>query len=106
MTLLQKIKLSGRYGKGIYIISGIMTMAATGLVGIYPGLLFECILLKLFCIPAILYGFTMLQKGFTKYFYLNLGISRTEYYAVPLVVEFIIFVICMIVSSSIGHAVG
>lgn len=106
MTLLQKIKLSGRYGKGIYIISGIMTLAATGLVCFYPSLLFECIILKLFSIPVLLYLFTLLQKGHTKYFYLNLGISRIEYYTVPLTVEFIIFVICMIISSSIGHAIG
>lgn len=42
----------------------------------------------------------------TLYFYLNLGISRVEYYAIPLTVESIFFVICMIVSGSIGYAIG
>ena len=29
MTILQKIKISGQYGKGLYIVSAIMTLAAS-----------------------------------------------------------------------------
>lgn len=36
MTILQKIKISGRYGKGLYIVSAIMTLAASGLVSFAP----------------------------------------------------------------------
>lgn len=106
MNLLQKIRLSCRYGKGLYIISVIMTLAASGLVAFYPLLIPACIILKLLSIPVLLYLFMVFQNGVTKYFYLNLGISRIEYYAIPLAVEFIFFVICMIVSGSVAHAIG
>ena len=36
MTILQKIKISGRYGKGLYIVTAIMTFAASGLVSFAP----------------------------------------------------------------------
>lgn len=106
MTLLQKIKLSGRYGKGLYIVSVIMTLAASSLVVFEPFTIPICIILKLLSIPVLLYLFISLNRGMKIYFYLNLGISRIEYYAIPLSVEFIFFVICMIVSGSIGYAIG
>ena len=106
MTLLQKINLSGQYGKGLYIVSVIMTLAASGLVVFYPFILPACIILKIFSIPVLLYLFISLNRGLKIYFYLNLGISRVEYYAIPITVEFIFFVICMIISGSIGYAIG
>ena len=39
------------------------------------------------------------------YFYLNLGISRNEYYFIPFVVEFIAFVLMMILIGTIGYAI-
>ena len=39
------------------------------------------------------------------YFYLNLGISRNEYYFSPCVVEFIAFVLMMILIGTIGYAI-
>lgn len=39
------------------------------------------------------------------YFYLNLGISRKEYYFIPFVVEFICFVILMFITGKIGYAI-
>ena len=57
-------------------------------------------------IPVLLYLFISLTRGLKIYFYLNLGISRVEYYAIPAIVEFIFFVICMIISGSIGYAIG
>lgn len=106
MNLLQKIKLSRRYGKGLYIISAILTLAASILVVFYPFILPACIILKIFSIPALLYLFASFHKGSTIYFYLNLGISRFEYYAIPFSVESVFFVICMIVSGSMGYAIG
>ena len=106
MTLLQKIKLSGQYGKGLYIVSVIMTLAASGLVVFYPFILPACIILKMLSIPVLLYLFISLTRGLKIYFYLNLGISRVEYYAIPAIVEFIFFVICMIISGSVGYAIG
>lgn len=106
MTLMQKIKLSDSYGRGIYIVSLIMTLAASALVVYEPEMVPDCIILKILSIPALIYLFEVFRKGLTIYFYLNLGISRIEYYAIPVVVEFAVFVICMIISSSIGYAIG
>jgi len=64
-----------------------------------------CVILKLMGIPVILYMFKSLQGKHSIYFYLNLGISRIEYYAIPVVVEFVFFVLLLIISISIGHAI-
>lgn len=106
MNVLQKIKLSSRYGKGLYIVSVIMTLAASSLVVCEPFTIPICIILKLLSIPVLLYLFISLTLGLKIYFYLNLGISRVEYYAIPITVGFIFFVICMIISGSIGYAIG
>jgi hypothetical protein len=39
------------------------------------------------------------------YFWLNLGISRIEYYAIPYAVDLAAFVILMIISCAIGNAI-
>ncbi|MDO5442239.1 MAG: hypothetical protein Q4G10_01070 [Bacteroidia bacterium] len=82
-----------------------MTLAASGIVLFYPFILPACIILKILSIPVLLYLFMSLSKGLKIYFYLNLGISRIEYYTIPIAVEFIFFVICMIISGSIGYAI-
>lgn len=105
MTLLQKIKLSGRYGKGVYIVSGLLTLAASAIVVSEPSMIPICIILKLMGIPVLLYLFISLTKGVKIYFYLNLGLSRVEYYAIPITVEFFFFIFCMIISGFIGYAI-
>lgn len=105
MTLFQKIRLSGKFGKTYYVISGIMTLAASALVISNPDPIPVCILLKLLSIPVILYLLTALHKGMSIYFYINLGISRIEYYAIPVVLEFVLFVLMMIICGNIGYAI-
>ena len=108
MTLLQKIKLSTRYAKGVYITLAIYSLAAAVLCFVYPTTAPICIILKLLSIPVVLYLFKSFQNKHTIYFYLNLGISRIEYYVIPIVVEFIFFVILLSISISIsiGNAIG
>ena len=52
---------------------------------------FVCKILKILSIPIVLYLFKRVEGKGTIYFFLNLGISRTEYYAIPIVIEYIIF---------------
>ena len=106
MTLLEKIRLSGKFGKTTYVISAILTVAMSLLVVSEPTAVDICILLKLFSIPVIWYLSSNLTKGLGVYFYLNLGISRKEYWLIPFVVEFAAFVVLMIISSIIGYAIG
>ena len=106
MTLLDKIRLSRKFGKITYVISAILTVAMSALVVSEPTAVDICILFKLFSIPVIWYLSSNLTKGLGMYFYLNLGISRIEYYAIPFAVELAFFVFCMIVSSSIGYVIG
>ena len=47
-----------------------------------------------------------LTRGLRVYFYLNLGISRKEYWFIPFVVEFVAFIVLMVISSIIGYAIG
>ena len=106
MTLLDKILLSRKFGKTTYVISVILTVAMSLLVVSEPTAVDICILFKLFSIPVIWYLSSYLTKGLGVYFYLNLGISRKEYWLIPFVVEFAAFVVLMIISSIIGYAIG
>ena len=105
MNILSKIRLSKRYGKAIYVISAILTLAMSTLVIFQPVAIATCIMLKLVSIPIVLYLYTALSKKVEMYFYLNLGISRIEYYFIPFVVEFIAFVILMFITGKIGYAI-
>ena len=106
MTLLKKIRLSRKFGRTTYVISAILTVAMSALVVSEPTAVDICILFKLFSIPVIWYLSSNLTKGLGMYFYLNLGISRKEYWLIPFVVEFAAFVVLMVISSMIGYASG
>ena len=106
MTLLDKIRLSRKFGKITYIISAILTIAMSALAVSEPTAVDICILFKLCSIPVIWYLCSNLTKGLGVYFYLNLGISRKEYWLIPFVIEFVAFVLLMVISSLIGYAIG
>lgn len=105
MNILRKIKLSAQYGKGIYLASAIYSLAAAVLCFFKPLSGPTCIIMKLLDIPIIWYLFKSLQDRHAIYFYLNLGISRTEYYATPFVVEFICFLLLLTLSISMGYVI-
>ena len=105
MTILKKIGLSKRYGKAIYAISAALTLAVASLIFFNPYAIPMCILLKLGSIPIILYLYTTFTKKTEIYFYLNLGISRKEYYFIPIVVEFIGFILFITLIAYLGNAI-
>ena len=104
MTIFWKIGLSKRYGKAIYAISAVLTLAIASLVFFNPYAIPMGILLKLVSIPIILYLYTTFTKNTEIYFYLNLGISRKEYYLIPFVVEFIGFIFFITLIAYLGNA--
>lgn len=100
MNFFRKITLSFRYGSGYLIVAGIASMCFAFIVGINSGDpeglsegLFLCKIFKLLTIPIVLYVFRKFDRSGALYFWLNLGISRTEYYVIPIVIEYIIFLI-------------
>ena len=105
MTILKKIGLSKRYGKTIYAISAVLTLAISFLIFFNPYAIPMCILLKLVSVPVILYLYINLTKNTEIYFYLNLGISRKEYYFIPFVVEFIGFILFITLIAYLGNAI-
>ena len=105
MAILKKIGLSKRYGKAIYAISAVLTLAIASLVFFNPYAIPMGILLKLVSIPIILYLYTTFTKNTERYFYLNLGISRKEYYLIPFVVEFIGFILFITLIAYLGNAI-
>ena len=105
MTLTEKIRLSRKFGKTTYVISAILTVAMSLLVVSEPTAVDICMLFKLFSIPVIWYLRSDLTRGLGVYFYLNLGISRREYWLIPFVVEFVAFVVMMVISSIIAYAI-
>ena len=96
MNILRKIRLSGEYGTALYAVSGVVTLAAAALVVGSPSSISLCVLLKSLSVPVILYLFHSFRKEGTIYFYINLGISRNEFFLMPIVVEFVAFVLIMI----------
>ena len=105
MTILKKIGLSKRYGKAIYAISAALTLAIASLVFFNPYAIPMCVLLKLVSVPIILYLFTTFTRNTEIYFYLNLGISKKEYYLIPFVVEFIDFILFITLIAYLGNAI-
>ena len=106
MNLWSKIRLSWRFGRLTYVISAIITLASASIVLADPFALPACLLIKAFSIPVILYLFSTFSRNIGIYFYLNLGISRREYYLIPFVVEFVAFVLIMVICSMIGYAIS
>lgn len=106
MTLLDKIRLSRKFGKATYIISAVLTVAMAVFVVFYPMMIPTFICVKLVSIPVIYYLRTLMERGFGMYFYLNLGISKREYMLIPFVVEFLAFVMLMVITGIIGYAIG
>ena len=105
MTIFKKIGLSRRYGKAIYAISAVLTIAISSLVFFNPYAIPMGVLLKLVSIPIILYLYTTFTRNTEIYFYLNLGISRKEYYLIPFVVEFIGFILFITLIAYLGNAI-
>jgi len=98
MNLFRKITLSFRYGSGYLIVAGIASMCFAFIVGAHSGDteglsegLFLCKIFKLLTIPIILYVLRKFDRSGALYFWLNLGISRTEYYVIPIVIEYLFF---------------
>lgn len=106
MTLLGKIRLSERFGRASYVISAIVSAAMAVYVVYEPMTMPVCFILKLLSLPCVWYLRVILTRGLGMYFYLNLGISRNEYRFIPLAVEFIFFVLIMIISGVTGYAIG
>ncbi len=105
MNILRKIRLSGRYGTELYAVSGVVTLAASALVVGSPSSVSLCVLLKSLSVPVILYLFHSFRKETSIYFYINLGISRNELFLIPIVVEFVAFLLMMIITVNIGYAI-
>lgn len=106
MTLLEKIRLSRKFGKSTYVISAILTVAMATLVVFDPPAISTVICIKVFSIVFIYYLRSLLERGLGMYFYINLGISRREYLFLPAVVEFVAFIVLIIITGIIGYAIG
>ena len=106
MTLLSKIRLSAKFGGSVYLVSAIFTLVAVGVVIILsPADLTFGIIIKLISIPLIFLLNNSLSRQQDLYFYLNLGISRNEYYIIPYAVDLAAFIILMIISCAIANAI-
>lgn len=105
MTLLSKIRLSGKFGKPAYVLSVLVTLVMAGFTVYDPFLIPECMLAKLASIPIIFYLISVSGQRQKMYFYLNLGISRNEFRIIPYAVDFAAFILLIIISGIIGHAI-
>ena len=104
--MIEKVRLSFKFGKTLYAISFALTLSAAIATVFSPSAIPTLALLKLLSVPVILYLVISLGKDDDMYFWLNLGISRKEYCFIPIVVEFLFFVILISISGVIGNAIG
>ncbi len=105
MSLPAKIKLSWRFGRMHYLISVILSVSLAVVVAASPVTLPMCFIVKLLSIPVIHYLNVEMTKGLGIYYYLNLGISRREYYSLPFIIEFVVYLLLMTITGIIGYAV-
>ncbi len=105
MGFLSKIKLSWRFGRMTYLVSAVLTVVMAALVIYRPITIPFCFIIKILSVPVIHYLNLTITKGLGIYFYLNLGVSRKEYYSTPFVVDFILYVLLMVISGLIGYAI-
>lgn len=105
MTLIQKIRLSRKFGRTTYLVSVPISAMALATAVMFPTEIAVCVFLKLLSIPLILYLEKSIQKGVTMYFYLNLGISRKEYYFIPVLVELVVFLLLLTIADVIIHVI-
>ncbi len=105
MEFLEKIRLSWRWGRAVYIMSAVLSLALVSVVLRSPVSIPFCLIIKAASIPVIHYLNLSFTKGLGIYFYLNLGISRREYHAIPFVLDFTAFIILITITGVIGYAV-
>ncbi len=105
MELLSKIRLSWNYGRIVYLISAVLTVSMSALAVYRPVTIAFSFIIKILSIPIIHYLNVEMTKGLGIYYYLNLGISRREYYSIPFIVEFIFYIILITISGLIGYAI-
>ncbi len=91
MTLFGKILMSFRFGKEFLIAAAVVSFVAARGATIHPELLFGWKTVKVLSDLMIIYLFIKLDRKSTIYFYLNLGISRLEYYLIPFIIDLVIF---------------
>ena len=105
MSVVDKVRHSFKFGRAIYLISLALTLSAAVGALISPDIIPTMALLKVLSVPVILYLFFSLGRKDEVYFWLNMGISRREYYLVPVVVEFLFFLVLISLCGFLGNVV-
>ncbi len=91
---------------GVYVVSTIVSAVMVGYAIDSPPTIPFGVMLKMLSIPAIYHLNQSFNKGLGIYFYLNLGISRKEYLFIPFIIDFILFVVLIIIAGIIGYAIN
>ena len=103
MRLVQKIRLSGKYGRMYYIVAGIIDVACAVYILFWPMSTPMILLIKLLSIPVLAYLLLTIATREKAYFYLNLGFSRNEYRFIPVAVDALVFVLLTVLALSLSH---
>ncbi len=90
----------------IYLLSGVINLAMAALVAFHPLAIPVCVVIKLMSVPVIYYLNRDMSKGLGIYFYLNLGISRSEYYMIPIAVDLMLFFVLVSIAGVVGYVIG
>lgn len=104
--MLEKIRLSFRFGRTIYAVSLPLTLSAAVVALLSSEVIPTLFILKVFSVPVILYLFHSLGNKDGMYFWLNLGISGKEYYLTPVVVDFLAFIVLVTICGFLGNVIG
>ena len=97
MTLRDRISLTWRYGKGLFLIGGVYNLVCAGF---QSGGFSYTFMVDSFIIKTVVIAITLfLMKQFSDrdaiFFYINLGLSRRKLLASVIVIDFLVLAILM-----------
>ena len=104
MDVFRKTALSPKWAGGFYKVSALISLGACIPAFVSPVLIPTCIILKMISVPVVLYLFSRF-KNEEVCFWINLGISKAEYFIIPVAVEFLFFIVLVTLSGILGNVI-
>ena len=97
MTLRDRISLTWRYGKGLFLIGGVYNLVCAGFQsgGFSYTFMVDSFIIKTVVTAIMLFLMKQFSDRDAIFFYINLGLSRRKLLASVIVIDFLVLAILM-----------
>lgn len=97
MTLRDRISLTWRYGKGIFLIGAVYNLVCAGLqtLGFSYTFMVDSFIMKVALLAITLYLVKQLRDRDAIFFYINLGLSRRKLLISVILIDFLSLAVLM-----------